>query len=182
MNELSIVHYCHPNCSPLNSITRMSKSDAFAKAKELSDSHSGTAFGRFADFDHYYPKRIETEEWLYHGFLKLGGQPETKHPLYFVLQGNDFLFHWFDKGEIVTIPLHRISPAHISFTFGDSMAKFDTRERRDPFGKEQLMELLHDFHGDVDLFLGSVKEQYNYIEVQLWSDVYVEEWLGRMAE
>ncbi|MBH1939643.1 hypothetical protein I5677_01895 [Mobilitalea sibirica] len=172
MHEIYIVNYCNPNCSPLYSITRLSKAEAFAKAKELADSHSGTAFGRFADFENYYPRRIKTEEWLYNWFINLGGEPETKHPLYFVLHGSDFLDHWFGKGEVTKIPLADISSKHISFTFGDSMAKFDQPERKNPFLKETLYELINQFNGDVDRLLNSIIEEYKYIEVQLWNDKY----------
>ena len=175
MQEIYIANYCNPNCSPLNSITRLSKSEAFEKAKDLSNKYSGTAFGRFADFENYYPRRIQTEEWLYNWFIKLGGEPETEHPLYFVLHGSDFLDNWFDKGKVTKLPLNNISSKHISFTFGDSMAKFEKIERKNPFLKETLLELTNRFNGDVNQLLSSIKEQYTYIEVQLWSDKYYRE-------
>ncbi len=173
MNELYIVNYCNPNCIPLNSITRLTEDEAYKKAKELSDNYNGTSFGRFSDFINYYPKRIQTEEWLYDSFTKLGGKPETKHPLYFVLQGSDFLDNWFEKGTITRLLLEEISAKHISFTLGDSMAKFNKPERKDLFLKETLYKYIKQFNGDVSVFLNSIKEQYTYIEVQLWSDRYL---------
>ena len=172
MQEIYLVNYCNTNCSPLKSITRLSKPEAFALAKNLSDQYSGTAFGRLIDFDNYYPRRIQTEQWLYNCFLELGGKPATRHPLYFVLQGSDFLDQWFGKGIVTKLPLSNISSKHVSFTFGDSMAKYDKPERRDPFLKETLLELIDPYHGDVNLFLSSISEQYTYIEVQLWNDKY----------
>lgn len=175
MQEIYITNYCNPNCSPFYSITRLSKSEAFSKAKDLSDKYSGIAFNRFADFENYYPGRIQTEEWLYNWFLKLGGEPDTKHPLYFVLQGSDFLDDWFEKGKVTKLSLNNISSKHISFTYGDSMAKFEKPERKNPFLKESLLELINHFNGDVNQFLSSIKEQYTYIEAQLWSDQYCHE-------
>ncbi|NLY88683.1 MAG: hypothetical protein GX085_03570 [Firmicutes bacterium] len=142
MQGLYIVNYCNPNCTPLQSITRLPEAEAFELAKKLSEQYKGTAFYRFADFVNYYLRRIRTEKWLYDWFIKLGGEPETKHPLYFVLQGSDYLHEWFDRGEITRIPLSIINEKHISFTLGDSMAKMDQPERRNPFLKDTLFEII----------------------------------------
>lgn len=172
IKELYIVNYCNPNCDPLCSITRLPKSEAFILAKELSKKNKGTAFGRLDDFANYYPRRIITEEWLYNHFVSLGGEPSSKHPLYFVLQGSDYLNDWFGNGKTTKLLLDDIDSKHISFTFGDSMAKFDKPEMRDPFLKDTLYNLINKHDGDIDKFLDSIKNQYTYIEVQLWKDEY----------
>ena len=171
MQELYIVNYCNPNCTSLQSITRLPEIEAFALGKELSKQNKGEAFYRFADFSNYYPRRIRTEKWLYDWFITIGGEPETEHPLYFVLQRSDYLNEWFDRGEITRLPLNGIRAKHISFTFGDSMAKMDKPERRNPFLKNTLFELISHY-GGIDIFLNSIKDQYTYIEAQLWSDGY----------
>jgi len=83
---------------PLQSITELPKDEAYKIALSLG-SNKAKAFGRFKDFKNYYPRRIETEKWLYNLFIKLGGEPETEHPLYFVLEKSDFLYKWFSKGN-----------------------------------------------------------------------------------
>jgi len=98
MYEINIVHYCHSLCMPLQSITELPKDEAYKIALSLG-SNKAKAFGRFKDFKNYYPRRIETEKWLYNLFIKLGGEPETEHPLYFVLEKSDFLYKWFSKGN-----------------------------------------------------------------------------------
>ncbi len=175
MQDLYIVNYRNPSCAPLQSITRLPEAEAFALAKMLSANHQGTAFGRFADFVHYYPKRIRTERWLYEHFLALGGEPATEHPLYFVLQGSEYLNGWFDNGSVTKLPLAAIDAKHVSFTLGDSMSKMDKPERRDPFLKDSLFERIG-HSGGVDRFLREIKAQYNYVEVQLWQDAYCAEY------
>lgn len=172
MKGLYILNYCSPDCDPFRSITRLSEHEAYAKAKELAESFQGTAFGRFADFENYYPKRIRTEKWLYESFLEMGGRPQTQHPLYFVLQGSEYLDGWFGKGTITRLNLSKIDEGHVSFTFGDSMAKMDKPERRPPFLKSALERKIGEC-GGVDQLLESVKERYTYIEAQLWSDEYI---------
>lgn len=173
MNELYLVQYCHPRCLPLRSITRLSEAEACAMAQKLSSQNSGTAFGRFADFQNYYPKRLRTEKWLYDWFIKLGGEPATEHPLYFVVNGSDYLDDWFDKGRIIKLPLGRIRSEHVSFTFGDSMARMDSPERKDPFTKETLQHLMEAQPGGMDSFFRDIEKQYAYIEAQLWDDSYL---------
>lgn len=173
MQELLIVSYCHPNCTPLQSITRLSETEAYQKAKELAEKHQDTAFGRFADFHNYYPRRIRTEKWLYDRFIQLGGQPSTEHPLYFVLHGSEYLDEWFSNGKITKLSINDIDTKHISFTFGDSMAKMDKPERKELFLKEDLFKYLDGYDGNINQFLDSIREQYTYIEVQLWNDMYI---------
>lgn len=172
MSELFIVNYCHPDCEPLKSVTRLPEKDAYAAAQELSDRHKGTAFVRFADFCNYYPRRIATEQWLHKHFLALGGKPETEHPLYFVLQGNDFLKNWFDNGTVSALPLAAIKSEHISFMFGDSAAQADQLKKQNLFLTDELQAHIEQ-SGGIDSFLENIREQYSYIEVQLWSDEYL---------
>lgn len=88
------------------------------------------------------------------------------------MQGSDYLSNWFGKGKITKLSLDEIDPKHISFTFGDSMAKMDKPERKAPFLVKALWELV-DSYGDITELLNSIKDQYEYIEVQLWSDEYI---------
>jgi hypothetical protein len=171
-HELYIVNYCHPDCPPLSSITRLPEAEAYAMAEALSSKHKGTSIGRFTDFINYYPRRIRTEKWLYDRFVELGGEPATEHPLYFVLHGSDYLNEWFDKGKAIKLPLAGIDSKHISFTFGDSMTKMDKPERKDPFTKETLYKIIESYDGSVDGFFNDIAKQWRYIEAQLWNDAY----------
>lgn len=170
---LYIINYCNPHCSPLSSITRLPEEEAFAAAKMLSESYKGTAFGRFEDFVNYYPRRIRTEKWLYENFLKMGGEPETEHPLYFVVNGSGYLNEWFGNGAVTKLVLDEISSKHISFTFGDSMAKMDKPERQKPFTKEELYGFIKKYKRTVDEFFTEIERDWHYIEAQLWCDGYI---------
>jgi hypothetical protein len=172
LKDLYIVNYCSEGCTPLKSITRMPEHEAYAMASELAASFQGTAFGRFADFENYYPRRIKAEKWLYDCFLEMGGRPQTRHPLYFVLHGSEYLDSWFGKGVVTRLDLSAVDEGHVSFTFGDSMAKMDKPERKPPFLKRELQGSIAE-HGGVERFLEAVKKRYTYIEAQLWSDDYI---------
>jgi hypothetical protein len=105
IDDLVIVHYCHPSCKPFLNICRQPEKEAFAQAyKMAADNPDTTAFYRFAEgtrgFESYYTRRMMQDEYLYDMFLSLGGKPKEKHPLSFVLQGSEFLDNWFGNGMV----------------------------------------------------------------------------------
>lgn len=170
MDGLYLVNYRHTSCQPLMSITALPREEAFAMAARLSAAGTGVAFNRFGkDFSAYYEHRIRTEEWLYEGFVAAGGKPQTRHPLYFVLEGNGYLSEWFGGGEEIRIPVDELEPQLLSFTFGDSMAKLGKPEMRPPFMPDELYGHIERC-GGVNELLESIRGQYTYIEAQLWRE------------
>lgn len=167
LHKLQLVNYCHPDCTPLKNIMRLPEEEAFALAAEMASAHPNvTAFGRFADFRNYYPRRLATDEKLHAAFVALGGQPVEKHPLSFALEGSDYLEGWFDHGIVTRLPLGCVPPAQISFTLGDSM-------RAGGFAMltmDMLAEAVAAHPGGCDGYLAAAREKYRYIEVQLWDD------------
>lgn len=173
INQVYIVNYCHKNCEPLKNIMRLPEKEAFTLAEELASANAGaTAFGRFADFDKYYPERLETDRILYERFINMGGVPKTEHPLSFVLQECEFLHRWFDNGAIIKIPISRIPSDSISFTYGDSMTTLRRNGKIEMITKEALGKLMEEYSGTLEEFLQEIHAKYNYIEVQLWDDQY----------
>jgi hypothetical protein len=173
MSDIYIVHYCHIECEPLKSITELPEEEAFKMANMLG-SNNGTAFGRFKDFINYYPRRVKTEKWLYDWFIESGGKPKTEHPLYFVLEGSNYLNEWFDRGKIIKISLSEIDIKHISFTLGDSCANFKNENMTTPFLKNELYQMINKYDGNINELLKSIENEYHYkyIECQLWNNDY----------
>jgi hypothetical protein len=162
-------------------ICRLPQEEAFSLAYEMAvNNPETTAFYRFADFENYYPRRINTDKYLYELFIALGGNPVEKHPLSFVLQGSEFLDNWFGNGIVNRIKLKNIPSEFISFTLGDSMAVFKkngerTLERHGEltmYTKEMLFDIIKKYDGTIDEYMNEIKEKYHYIEVQLWKDDY----------
>jgi hypothetical protein len=60
----------------------------------------------------------------------------------------------------------------VSFTFGDSCKEMDSPHRKDLFLKDTLLEHIKLNNNDVEQFLDSIKQQYDCIEAQLWTDKY----------
>lgn len=171
IDDLYIVNYCHPSCTPLLNIMRLPKDEAFALALKMAEQNRDTtAFYRFADFDNYYPRRLQTDKLLRARFAELGGKPLQEHPLSFVLQGSAYLNDWFDNGIVTRIPLSRIPSDRISFTYGDSMASLEKHSEFTMLTKEMLLKVMSDYGGTPEEFMNNIEKQYHYIETQVWDD------------
>ena len=176
IEDLHIVNYCHPSCTPLLNIMRLPKDEAFALAYKMAEQNKDTtAFYRFADFENYYPRRLKVDKLLRARFIELGGKPLREHPLSFVLQGSDYLDGWFDNGIVTKIPLNHISSNHISFTYGDSMASLERHSEFTMLMKDMLLKAMSDYDGALEEFMTNIEKQYHYIEVQVWTDKYITE-------
>lgn len=170
-DELVLVNYCHPDCVPMMNIMRLPKAEAFRLARELAEKHPNTtAFYRFADFDNYYTLRRDQDEYLYTRFVELGGLPEEKHPLSFVVESSDYLREWFGNGIETRLPLKNIASCHISFTIGDSGSTFQQNGSVELLTTDELRRRV-DERGGFDAFIRSTGR--NYVEAQLWSDRYI---------
>jgi len=170
-NVLTLINYCHPDLEPMQNIMRLPKAQAFCLAKQLSDAHPDTtAFYRFADFENYYALREKQDAYLHAQFTALGGEPEEKHPLSFVVEGSAYLKEWFGNGIETRLPLCKIDPKHISFTVGDSGSNYEKNGGIELLTADALVERMAAFES-FDAFIKSTGR--NYIEAQLWSDRYI---------
>lgn len=174
MDDLILVHYCHSDCEPFQNIMRLPREEAFSLAKKLAEANPNTtAFYRFADFEKYYSLRLETDRFLYDNFIRLGGKPQKRHPVSFVLQGSDYLDHWFGNGDSYRIKLDEICSDSVSFSLGDSCSQYEKNGKIQQLTKEQLLARISDFDGGVENFMRYISEHYSYVEVQLWEDIAV---------
>lgn len=170
-DELTLVNYCHPDCVPMMNIMRLPKAEAFELARKLAEAHPNTtAFYRFADFDNCYALRAVQDDYLYARFIELGGKPEQRHPLSFVVESSEYLREWFGGGVETRLALKDIAPCHISFTIGDSGSTFQRDGRVELLTLDELRRRVGEYD-DYDAFICATGR--NYVEAQLWSDRYI---------
>ena len=56
--KIYLIHYYYPGTDPWKNIMDLPEKEAFRVAAELAAMHpDATSFGRFADFENYYPDR-----------------------------------------------------------------------------------------------------------------------------
>jgi len=168
MSSLYITHYYVQGTDPWKNIMLLPEEAAFQKAAELASAHKDmTSFGRFADFRNYYPLRKAADKWVREQFVVLGGKPRLEHPFSFVLGESDYLKTWFDGGDSLRIPLDGIPNELISFTLGDSCAKYSKNDSLEVLTKQMLIERLHTFDNSPERLVLSIAP-YGYVEAQLW--------------
>lgn len=172
METLFLEYYCHPDCQPLKNIMRLPREQAFALAKQLADAHpETTAFYRFADFENYYPRRLETDRLMLDMFIELGGKPQNEHPLSFVLGSCDYLHRWFGSGRILRLPLSVVPRDVISFTIGDSMSSLAKQGHLDMLTLPMLEETAQKHPGGAQGWLSDTLKEHHYVEVQVWGNI-----------
>ena len=173
MDKICITHYCYPGTDPWKNIMNLPEQEAFRVAAELAASHPGTtSFGRFADFENYYPLRKKADEYVRDAFIKLGGKPRLQHPYSFVLAESEYLKNWFDCDDKIVLDLSDIPDDQVSFTFGDSCAVIGHGSELTVLTKQMLMEGIRACGDSVDVFLKKSLGNNYYVEVQLWDNPY----------
>jgi len=178
IDNLYITNYQETGAKPLRNIMRLPKEEAYQLAKQLSENTAARNNRYGSYFEQYYQKRQRTEEWLYHQFIKSGGKPETKHPIYFVLcECKNFQSSLGNENQI-QISLKDISYEHISFTPRDSMHVKDMGITEGTvWNKNDFLNMICDSGKSVSDFILNLPAMFgrpgSYIEVQLWSDKYI---------
>ena len=146
--------------------------EAFRVAKELAEAHPGiTSFGRFADFENYYPERKKADLYVREAFIRLGGNPKLLHPYSFVLGESEYLKKWFDANDKIVLDLARIPDDQVSFTLGDSCVLVKREAEPVVLTKRMLLDGIESYGGSVERYLHASLGQYTYLEVQLWDRV-----------
>lgn len=178
IDTLYITNYRETGGLPLRNIMRLPKEEAYKVARKLSENSTArnNRYGEY--FERYYQKRQSTEEWLYNQFLKNGGKPETKHPIYFVLCECSSFQEFYGNKEQIQIPLKDIASEHISFTPRDSMhIKNMGITEGVVWNKNAFLNMMRESDKSVSDFIVSLPAIFgkpgSYIEVQLWSDEYI---------
>lgn len=170
-----ITHY-YPNEKYLfKKITEYNQENLKKVLKKLCK-YDGTAYERFRNFEMYYPQRLETERWLHSQAKRIGIIPETDSPWYFVLGESDVISAGFGVFAFTyQINLDNISSKHITFTLGDSMGVFLSKN---PHKRVYNMEEIIKMHLNNNLIYiedyNYLQEKHKYIEAQLWTSRYFE--------
>lgn len=169
MGNLFITHYYFPGTDPWKNIMLLPENEAFRVARELADAHPGmTSFGRFADFENYYPARKKTDEYVRKCFVRSGGKPVLQNPYAFTLMECEYLRKWFSGGEKIILDLDEIPEDQISFTIGDSCAQITNGIEPEVLTKEMLTKKIRDLGDSVETFLEQSLGKFAYVEAQLW--------------
>ena len=120
-----------------------------------------------ADFINYYPRRKAADRIVREEFIRLGGSPRLEHPYSFVMGKSDYLEKWYGDGVNIRLQLDTIPDGQISFTPGDSCARYERNELPVIWTKQMLLKKLHAFGDSQEELIRSIAP-YGYVEAQLW--------------
>ena len=178
IDDLWITNYRENGGDHLKSIMRLPKDEAVKLAKHLSSvtTSGNDRYGTY--FERYYEKRQNTEEWLYAQFQKHGGNPQTKHPIYFVLCDSPSLEHFYGQRDRVVMKLKDIPSEYVSFTPRDSMHLKDMGLLEGTvWSKDDFFELLKKSGRGIGNMIVNLPGLYGqpggYIEAHIWDDDYL---------
>ena len=172
MDKLYITHYYYPGTDPWKNIMLLSEEEAFRKAEELSNLHPNTtSFGRFADFENYYPARKKADAFVRGRFIQLGGNPKLEHPYSFTLMECEYLREWFNSSDKLIFDLEDIPEDQVSFTLGDSCALMMHGNEPVVLTKKMLLERIEACNESTEDFLKEYLGKCAYVEVQLWDGI-----------
>lgn len=171
LTDIFLTHYYHRDLEPFKSISCYSeKTDDIVNRLSQFESK---AYGRFRNYEWYAPRRKETEQWLYKGFIESGGMPETENPIYFVLGDSEYLKSCYG-GYVKTyqIRLNEIAEKDISFTLADSMSIHVSGEKREVLTKKDLFEYIKKQGTTLGDYIIQSDKDRKYIEAQIWNYCY----------
>lgn len=166
---------------PFQNITQ----DGLEKAKEIQSKISEGWNSKRPP--NYIELRIGLEAKLKEQFISKGGKPNRDDPFYFTLGSCEWAKSWYVNPGVVKIPLSDFAPAHVSFTYPDSMVSFQFHDepklalyRKEANGTvfllSELEELVTIYGMPSEEKWGSqVAMKYDrYIEAQVWDSAYFE--------
>jgi hypothetical protein len=175
-----IVHYYEASKGPLLSLSDLKLEDAEYILQQIRQ--EGIIFASKRNLD-YLSIRKRLEEQIRQLFVEKGGQPKRAHPHYFILGSCDWVKTWYREGRDLRIPLKRIDPKVISFTYGDSFPAMRYQDGKPYRGQVYTLDelsVLIEQYGLPQVWNKEGKMgPERYIEAQLWDDQPVKEYLGK---
>lgn len=140
-------------------------------SKILAQKH-GRALERFKNYETYYLKRKETENWLSNEYEMLFGFPPNENPFYFVLGESKTLLKDFgDSVGILQIELDTIDTQDITITIGDSMGVYFNNPNKKLYTISEFLSISPAIISNEFSFL---QDYHRYIEVQHWNKSKIE--------
>ena len=159
------------NNEPFLNITDCDEKTQENISKILAKKH-GRALQRFKNYETYYLKRQEPEDWLRNRYEMLFGFPPKENPFYFVLGECKTLFKDFGDGVgVLQIELDTIDIQDITLTLGDSMGVYFNSPNKKLYTISEFLSMNPEIINNEFTFL---QDFHRYIEVQHWNKSKIE--------
>lgn len=187
-------HYYPEEDQPFQNLSDLNRTSQIAMIEKLAQRRSSDSGYRRVFGPRYIGMRLKTEAKIRNLFLAAGGKPERQAPHYFVLGTSVWFENLYPNTSSVTVPLD-VFPHHVtSVTYPDSFAAMRLGEEfglvpgplhpahNKIFPLKDVPQLIQDYGLPEDAsrvdYEGYHKQPFEkYIEIQLWSDAPVSDYL-----
>ena len=173
-----LYHYYDCRRRPFRSLSNLPPGEAEAVLNEIRRAGEGFASRRAED---YLSIRRAQEAYVRDPFIDKGGAPMCARPHYMILGSCEWVRSWYEVGCDLSIPLDRVHPQHVSFTYGDTFPAMRFADGK-PYRRQ--VYTLFELPGLVERY--GLPQSWNpdgaggpdrYIEAQVWCDEPLREWL-----
>ncbi|MBP7403092.1 MAG: hypothetical protein KBA30_10795 [Clostridia bacterium] len=169
-----LYHYYERTRGPLRSLSEL----APEVAREILDGlrAAGDTFAARRT-DGYLERRVQLERQVRELFIAKGGRPDRLTPHYFVVESCPWLETWYKEPGVLRLPVDRLDPDRISFTYGDMFPTFSpvVRDGREYRGKVYTYTEILDVIGRYGLpqswNADGSRGPERYIEAHVWTDL-----------
>ncbi|MBW8350881.1 hypothetical protein K0H71_15715 [Bacillus sp. IITD106] len=166
-----LYHYYERNTGPLKNLSELDINNAEKILKKLQKENNTFAAKRT---DNYLEIRREIEQKIRIIFIEKGGEPKKQFPHYFILGECPWVKEWFKEGMEIKIPIDRLDPKSLSFTYGDSFPAMRFQDGKPYRGQvytiEEISKLVKLYGFPQEWNKDGKYGPERYIEVQIWED------------
>lgn len=176
-----LYHYFDNTVGPFRNLSDLPMEDANQILSEISmNKPNSQCSKRSAD---YMQARLFYEDILRKEFLKKGGVIQRQVPHYMVVEHSPWLSTWYENGSFIKIPIEKFDLKTISFTYGDSHPTFSDRVndgkeyRKKLYTYDEILKIIDKYGLPQDWNDDGKYGPERYIEVHIWSDDVIKEYL-----
>jgi hypothetical protein len=181
MEMIDFYHYYDKRSGPFRSLSSLPLLEAKAlfETIQLQRPRSQCAQRDAAYVEH----RRNCERILRTAFAQKGGRIERESPHYLVVGHSPWLSGWYEESAFVRLPASAFDKRTLSFTYGDSMPTFsptinDGKEYRHRlYTYEEILSVIEKYGLPQDWNDDGRCGPERYIEVQVWSDAAINQYL-----
>ena len=170
-DDYLLTHYYEAAVGPFRSLTKLSEAEATSIQTRLTEAGDVFASQRQPD---YLAIRRQLEAQVRAQFIEQGGKPALYHPHYLIVGESHWLQSWYRDGQKIQIPLSKVHPDSVSFTYGDTFPAMRYQDGKAYRGQVyclgDLWDLIEQYGLPQDWNPTGQYGPDRYIEAQLWSD------------
>lgn len=178
MKSKNITHYYLSDRKPFLSLSDIGEDTSNPIFQEMLNRHkTDPAYNRRFGLN-YLNTRMSVEDKLRNCFIKRGGKPERKHPIYFVLGESKWFENLNGSHKSIQLPIEELPQDKVSITFPDSYLSMTAKDKpyyEEVYFLDEIEEVISKYGTPQDNVPKSYDKYWEgdfeiYYEVQVWSD------------